>query len=194
MPCWADMCSSNAVSSGLALEPGPAGHSLMEEPGRASGRGTAGLGLEEKGPPGQEGRQQPKHSGLDGHRSARGGCSGGGATGNAGPEWWGRGVGLGRAGAGDTAECKQSGAQGLWAGGCVCLRRKEGRPQGTCLGVSRVLRAVSCYSCCITELLASLHKVTIILPALILTTSSLRLWSTQIREVILVRTLPSGCF
>ena len=42
----------------------------MEEPGRASGRGTAGPGLEEKGPPGQEGQQQPKHSGLDGHRSA----------------------------------------------------------------------------------------------------------------------------
>ena len=102
--------------------------------------------------------------------------------------------GLGRAGAGDTAGCKQSEAQGLWSGGAVCLRRKDGRLQGTCLGVSRVLRAVSCYSCCITELLASLHKVTIILPALILTTSSLRLWSTQIREVILVRTLPSGCF
>lgn len=67
------------------------------------------------------------------------------------------------AGAGDTAGVQAGGAQGLWAGGAVCLRRKDGRPQGTCLGVSRVLRAVSCYSCCIIELLASLHKSTIIL-------------------------------
>ena len=76
----------------------------------------------------------------------------------------------------------------------MCFRRKDGRQRGTCLRVSRVLRAVSCYSCCIIEPLASLHKVTIILPALIFTTSSVRLWSTQIREVTLVGTLPSGCF
>lgn len=40
----------------------------------------------------------------------------------------------------------------------LCLRSKDGRLRGTGLGVSRVLRAVSCYSCCIIELLASLHS------------------------------------
>lgn len=183
-------CSELRVGSGAwagrAQPDGGAWESLRKRDRRAGPGGERAPGA---GGPAAVKEQRPRWT-----QECRGGCSGGGATGNAGPEWWGRGVGLGRAGAGDTAGCKQSGAQELWAGGAVCLRRKEGRPQGTCLGVSRVLRAVSCYSCCIIELLASLHKVTIILPALILTTSSLRLWSTQIREVILVRTLPSGCF
>ena len=44
--------------------------------------------------------------------------------GNAGPEWWGQEVGIGRARAGDTAGCKQSGAQGLRAGGAVSQKER----------------------------------------------------------------------
>ena len=72
----------------------------------------------------EEGWQQPRHSGFDRHRSAGGGRGGGGNMGNAGPEWWGQEVGIGRARAGDTAGCKQSGAQGLRAGGAVSQKER----------------------------------------------------------------------
>lgn len=187
------MCSSSAVSSRLALEPGPAGQSLKEGPGRASGRGTSGPGLEEKGPPGQEGQHQPRHGGCTDAEVQGEGVVEPGPWGTQGLGGGVEGLGLAEPGMGTRQAVSRVG-QGLWAGSAVCFRRKDGKLRGTCLGVSRVLRAVSCYSCCVIELLASLHKVTIILPALILTTSSVRFWSTQIREVTLVGTLPSGCF